>query len=230
LFELEVPRSSRTAYSLCLVLEPPSLVKASRVDVQGPSTRDSNMRLWRWLFVKGKPKLLTFMNTLRLMYIVTQRCGLMCLISVPLMLVLLFKQFKSPNGEQCEEPPIECGFVGNEDAYGMGIRVGAYLQWISGILVIRFCRPDEKALIASSMTFSSALVLAILYSTFNKGCTYELEIIIILWIAVMGQLLASFTEAYLKIARVITRDMWADSCAGRLIVVVVREEESGDQQ
>ena len=38
----------------------------------------------------------------------------------------------------------ECGFMGDGDTYGLGIRLGVYTQWISSLLAYFFL-PDEAA-------------------------------------------------------------------------------------
>lgn len=89
---------------------------------------------------------------------------------------------------------LPCGFEGDEDAYGMGIRLGVYLQWFATWLVSTVLHDEERGLMATSVVFSASLMVAVLVLTFTQGCTYSVEIIIMLYIIVMTLFLASATK------------------------------------
>jgi hypothetical protein len=75
-----------------------------------------------------------------------------------------------------------CGFIGNQDFYGLGIRLGLYIQWIASLFAYA-CLPEERRGLAGAYaTFSFALSVALLILAFENQCTFDAEIIIILFI------------------------------------------------
>ncbi|KAI6784030.1 uncharacterized protein J7T54_004576 [Emericellopsis cladophorae] len=128
-------------------------------------------------------------------YIICFHRGFAAFLVLPLVLALVFVAQKNHFGaDQCKARESGCGFVGNEDAYGLGIRLGVYLQWLSVFLVVYLLPSEERSLMTSLITFSSALMMAILVLTFGGTCTYTVEIIVLLWTAFMTQALASITH------------------------------------
>ncbi|KAG9255658.1 uncharacterized protein F5Z01DRAFT_635282 [Emericellopsis atlantica] len=121
--------------------------------------------------------------------------GFAAFLALPLVLALVFVAQKNHfDADQCKARESGCGFVGNEDAYGLGIRLGVYLQWFSVFLVVYLLPSEERSLMTALITFSSALMMAILVLTFGRTCTYTVEIIVLLWTAFMTQALASITH------------------------------------
>jgi hypothetical protein len=52
-------------------------------------------------------------------------------------------------------------FIGNSDLYGLGIRIGIYLQWISGLLANSFLADSVQDLLATNTIFLIALFTAL---------------------------------------------------------------------
>jgi hypothetical protein len=78
------------------------------------------------------------------------------------------------------------GFVGNPDLYGLGIRLGIYLQWIT-FLIAEAARPEETSEITGAYAaFSIALLVAMLILIFEKGCVFTTEICVLLTILFGG--------------------------------------------
>lgn len=126
--------------------------------------------------------------------------GFGALICIPVLLPLVLVAQKNVFGDfKCVTRQQGCGFEGNEDAYGLGIRLGAYLQWIACSLVANVLPAEERPLLGAMCVFSASLMAAILVLTFEGNCTYAVEIIIMLFIVVENELLIRFTTTGHKI-------------------------------
>ena len=74
------------------------------------------------------------------------------------------------------------GFAGNEDLYGMGIRIGIYLQWLAALLVNNLLPDGRKELQKVYLIFNIALCAAAYESTFTERCVFGIEIEILYWL------------------------------------------------
>ena len=74
--------------------------------------------------------------------------------------------------------PQQCGLVGNSDLYGLGIRLGIYLQWITSQIAFYFHLEGSNDLSNADLIFSFALVIALFVLTFQHR-TYTIEVVII---------------------------------------------------
>ncbi|KAG8530599.1 uncharacterized protein KY384_004637 [Bacidia gigantensis] len=73
------------------------------------------------------------------------------------------------------------GFVGNQDLYGLGIRLGIYLQWVSSLLANNLLPESRKEPQKAFLIFSLAICIATITSTFIASCTFAIEIEIFYW-------------------------------------------------
>ena len=73
------------------------------------------------------------------------------------------------------------GFEGNEDMYGLGIRVGIYLQWITSLVANNLLPESRKELQRVWLVFSLAVCIAIMISSFAVTCVFGIEIEILYW-------------------------------------------------
>ncbi len=81
---------------------------------------------------------------------------------------------------QCSDRMQDRGFVGNSDFYGLGIRLGIYMQW-AGSLIANAALPGERRSMAGAYAaFSVALLVALLMLIFQRECAFTAEIIIII--------------------------------------------------
>jgi hypothetical protein len=73
-----------------------------------------------------------------------------------------------------------CGFTGNPDIYGLGIRLGIYFQWIAAI--ISKCFDASPEAIRELMEVDAIFLLAILIATLllSASSTYAVEVLIML--------------------------------------------------
>jgi hypothetical protein len=74
---------------------------------------------------------------------------------------------------------MQCTFTGNADLYGLGIRIGIYLQWFSGLLANRFHADSVHDILATNTIFLMALFIALAVFTANETVRAA-EIVILL--------------------------------------------------
>jgi len=70
-----------------------------------------------------------------------------------------------------------CGFEGNPDIYSLGVRLGAYLSWISITIASTFFPSARKDLLDALVIFSISFFAAIILESLNDE-TYTVELII----------------------------------------------------
>ncbi|KAK3900969.1 hypothetical protein C8A05DRAFT_35373 [Staphylotrichum tortipilum] len=82
--------------------------------------------------------------------------------------------------------PVQCGFEGNADLYGLGIRLGIYFQWLSAQL----CRVLHKEYVVeldrTYMIFLAAVFIALLVLTGDADSTYDVEVLVLMYILICG--------------------------------------------
>lgn len=85
------------------------------------------------------------------------------------------------NGSLCDS-----GFVGNSDIYGLGVRSGLYIQWVSSLLANHLLREESTALMHSYLIFHIALWIAVAVLTFQKTCIFAVEIVLLYYLVYGG--------------------------------------------
>ena len=81
--------------------------------------------------------------------------------------------------------PGKCGFVGNSDLYGLGIRLGMYLQLLAMSLGMLLLRKKAHDLVATYILFMLSFTLALFVVTYD-GCAFEIELIMLQYIIWTG--------------------------------------------
>jgi hypothetical protein len=79
-----------------------------------------------------------------------------------------------------QDRSLEHGFIGNSDFYGLGIRLGIYLQWLASLIANPLLKSERSTMAGAYLTFSLALAVAVLLLVFQRECTFTAEIIIVL--------------------------------------------------
>jgi hypothetical protein len=80
-----------------------------------------------------------------------------------------------------------CGFTGNTDMYGLGIRIGFYLKWYGTVLASWIAKSEVPAMRLSNSFFVSATFLALLIQTV-RNTLKPVEIYIVLLLTFGGYL------------------------------------------
>lgn len=107
----------------------------------------------------------------------------------------------SPFRQRRADPVLEpCGFDGDDNTYGLGIRLGLYFQWLSTMLsnFIGIVKPEEaKSMKGVNLCFQASVFGGLLYVTITRGTTqnagqlYAAEIWVILCLCLGGVLTIS---------------------------------------
>lgn len=79
-----------------------------------------------------------------------------------------------------------CGFEGNSDLYGLGIRLGVYFQWLSGFVVFIGLTSGRQALAEAYLAFLFAVLIAALVISKKAAQTHAVEIVLLLYIIYGG--------------------------------------------
>jgi hypothetical protein len=75
-----------------------------------------------------------------------------------------------------------CGFPGNSDLYGLGIRLGVYFQWASALIIYGWYPEGQDDLAESYLVFLFALTVGIIVITARAVPTYAAEILLLTYI------------------------------------------------
>lgn len=98
---------------------------------------------------------------------------------------------------------MQCGFAGNPDIYGLGIRLGYYTQALAVWFANYFFYRDAKSLRGANLIFILALLIALCIYVFNAETTYAIEVFLLLQIGLcMGMVSLNsgtrFSSRYMK--------------------------------
>ncbi|KAI3537994.1 hypothetical protein CSPX01_09791 [Colletotrichum filicis] len=63
----------------------------------------------------------------------------------------------------------ESGFEGNSDIYGLGVRIGVYLQWSTSILAQHFYEPAVEGMQDANSTYQLAMTCGFMFITSNPS-------------------------------------------------------------
>ena len=109
---------------------------------------------------------------------------LLLILSVTLLTWALvnFAQGKAANS-MCAHRVNAQGFEGNPDFYGLGIRLGIYLQWASSLIASATSLGKERSMAGTYVLFNIALYVALLLLVFKGDCVFSAEVIVVLYFA-----------------------------------------------
>jgi hypothetical protein len=79
-----------------------------------------------------------------------------------------------------------CGFEGNPDLYGLGIRMGVYFQWASALIIWRWYPEGRTELGGAYLVFLFALLIAMIVTTARLEPTHSAEILLLMYIIFGG--------------------------------------------
>ena len=82
----------------------------------------------------------------------------------------------------------ECGFIGNSDLYGLGIRLGIYIQQLAVCLSMLLLQKEAAGQIVAYNTFILSSVIALFVVSFDGECVFETEVIMLQYIIWTGYL------------------------------------------
>ncbi|GAB1320952.1 hypothetical protein MFIFM68171_11162 [Madurella fahalii] len=88
----------------------------------------------------------------------------------------------------------ECSFEDESDLYGLGIRLGVYMQWISALIIVGFRFKGDNSLSQSYTMFLFAVFLAVLVITARSDPTHVAEMLVLTYIIFGGSFVISGTR------------------------------------
>lgn len=72
------------------------------------------------------------------------------------------------------------GFEGDADFYGLGIRLGVYLQWLTNLITVGYLEKERRHALTTYHIFSISITVALFVKIFASACTFSAEIFIVL--------------------------------------------------
>lgn len=78
-------------------------------------------------------------------------------------------------------PDDACGFKGNGDLYGLGVRLGLYFQWAATIAANTFLPQEASNMRTINGCFQLALLIGLCYTTITDPGIFAAEVIVILF-------------------------------------------------
>lgn len=122
------------------------------------------------------------------------KLSLLTVITILLLLAIAVRSISYNEGPSTVAKVVEarsnanCGFVGNSDLYGLGIRLGVYFQWLSGI--VAQIHPESWQDVQKAYTiFLFAILIATMILTANASTTAPSEIFILFYMFFGGGML-----------------------------------------
>ncbi|KAF6239919.1 hypothetical protein HO173_001527 [Letharia columbiana] len=116
-----------------------------------------------------------------------------------------------PNSTQTS--PNHCGFTGNSDLYGIGIRLGYYTQALSVWFANYFVLSEAKVLRSVNLLFLVALFIALAWLSHQAQQTYAIEVFLLLrllfatwYVGVLDRSRFSKKHGTKRIVRVVVRE------------------------
>lgn len=95
--------------------------------------------------------------------------GQISCVSIGILSLFPLLALASPVLESDVEKREECGFAGDDNTYGLGIRIGIYLQWITSSIAYNFVPEEAVTMRGVNNCFQAAMFAGLLFITITKG-------------------------------------------------------------
>ncbi|RPB26739.1 hypothetical protein L211DRAFT_835076 [Terfezia boudieri ATCC MYA-4762] len=80
----------------------------------------------------------------------------------------------------------ECGFDGDQDMYGLGIRIGYYVQWIATVLGAYYTPQIVSSAFEANAIFNIGMLAGLVYSTMRRNNMFVVEPVMVLGFSIGG--------------------------------------------
>jgi hypothetical protein len=121
------------------------------------------------------------------MPIITERyLPQICALSLALYSYAFAIPLSTKTGTQSRPRSEDCGFVGNPDLYGLGIRLGVYFQWLSELIIILWYPEGHDGLTSAYLSFMAAVQIAVIVIAADPFSSYAAEVLVLLYILCGG--------------------------------------------
>ena len=80
----------------------------------------------------------------------------------------------------------ECGFDGDQDMYGLGIRIGYYVQWVATVLGAYYTPKIVSSAFEANAIFNIGMLAGLVYSTLRRNDMFVVEPVMVLGFSIGG--------------------------------------------
>lgn len=80
----------------------------------------------------------------------------------------------------------DCGFVGDQDMYGLGIRIGYYVQWVATVFGAYFTPKIVSSAFEANAIFNIGMLAGLVFSTLKRNNMYVVEPVMVLGFSIGG--------------------------------------------
>lgn len=81
---------------------------------------------------------------------------------------------------------IQCGFDGDQDMYGLGIRIGYYVQWIATVFGAYYTPKIVSSAFEANAIFNIGMLAGLVYSTMRRNNMFVVEPVMVLGFSIGG--------------------------------------------
>lgn len=103
-----------------------------------------------------------------------------CCTAIIIFFIGQFGALTRQDQESCIARQAESGFTGNADLYGLGVRLGIYVQWITATIAIRYVPSGRSFVVSSYLFYQFGMIVAMCLLLSPKYCTFTAEVAIVL--------------------------------------------------
>lgn len=117
-----------------------------------------------------------------------------------------------------------CGFEGNNDAYGLGIRLGIYIQWITAAATSCFVKDGTRSVVGISNCYRLAMFIGLLFITIKQGSELHASEAVVMFMIGAGGAFTKVDATDLRLLRNSSRRSADESTAalGSAVQVLIR--------
>jgi len=80
----------------------------------------------------------------------------------------------------------QCGFDGDQDMYGLGIRIGYYVQWVATVVGAYYTPKIVSSAFEANAIFNIGMLAGLVYSTMRRGDMFVVEPVMVLGFSIGG--------------------------------------------
>ncbi|KAF8470683.1 hypothetical protein BDZ91DRAFT_718709 [Kalaharituber pfeilii] len=95
-------------------------------------------------------------------------------------------KINDPTQNITRNPEIDCGFDGDEDMYGLGIRIGYYIQWVATVFGAYYTPQVVSSAFEGNAIFNIGMLAGLVYSTMIREDMFVVEPIMVLGFSIGG--------------------------------------------
>lgn len=125
------------------------------------------------------------------------------------------------NQQLCVARRTETGFQGNSDIYGLGIRLGFYIQWLCLAFMFNFLPSARLYVVSGYLLYQLGMIVALIMLLSASTCTFTAEVTITLQLLWAGSAIALVPSVSKKTKYPAKSDYLGIDLASAILAVVV---------